>query len=558
MRHSWLIALVIIGFCVACGDDGGTGDTGTSDGGPDSALDGSTDSAVGPDSSTDGAMGCPGLTTRCGSDCVLTTVDPDHCGACGVVCGATEVCFSSGCAATADCPTGLTACDRSCVDTDTDNAHCGACGTACAAGEGCMGGSCVPAVGIGPAPARCVGGGPATVVMDGAGGGACADRTAAVTFTYGLCSCDEIGLPRLSSETEVDAYDSASGPYVSGPGGSVGANGEIRTAEFTVSGDLRAGSGAGVMLNATTIGLQLHSSGNVEAVESVSVGDDAFVGGALSGEIAIAGALHTPACGAVPGSVTSASCVDEAVTVPPPCACAADELIPIDGIVAHYAMAANNDNAAVGLAPDVFATTGGPRRLDLPCGYYYLDQIQGAVTIVAHGRTALFVGGDIDASSAMTFTVDPGATLDVYVAGTLHASAALRIGSPAYPRNMRFYVGGTDSSFTPARSIDLTSDTDLAGLLYAPYGAVVSSSTLEMYGAIFAGRYHNSSSTFIHYDRAAAGLGEACDDEPPPGCTSCRDCGNQACVDGACGACSADGDCCSPLRCVAGTCTGLF
>jgi hypothetical protein len=158
------------------------------------------------------------------------------------------------------------------------------------------------------------------------------------------------------------------------------------------------------------------------------------------------------------------------------------------------------------LEPDVFTTGGGPRRLDLPCGYYYLDAIEGAVTIAAHGRTALFIGGDVDAGSAMAFVVDPGATLDVFIGGTLRATSSLRVGSPAHPRNVRFYVGGVDTSVDPPRSVDLTSDVDLAGLFYAPYGVVSSTSSLEMYGAIFAGDFHNTAATRIHYDAAALGV----------------------------------------------------
>lgn len=551
--------LVLAVFVLACGgDDDGTTDAMVGDAagdtsieaGIDGGLDGASDAVVDAPLS-DAGDGCPGLTTRCGAECVLTEVDPANCGMCGNVCGAGEVCFSSGCAG--DCPAGLTACDAVCVDTDSDNLNCGTCGTACDAGEGCMGGSCVPAVDIGPPPARCEGGGPPIVIVDEDGTDRCADRTAAGTFTYGLCSCDVIGIPRLSSETLIDAYDSVRGPYMPGGlGGGMGANGPIRTAELDVSGDLRSGND-GVRLGPTDVGQQIHSAGDLEATEQMMVGGDGFVDGSLSGEIEIGGVLHTPSCGGVPGSVSFMSCAEEPVVVPPPCACGAADLINVDAIVAHYSMPANNDNETVGLDSSVFASPGGPRRLDLPCGYYHLDAIIGAVTIVAHGRTALFVSGDIDASASMTFSVDPGATLDVFVTGTLHAEASLQIGSPAYPRNVRFYISGTDDSFDPPRSVDLESDTDLNGLFYAPYGAVVSSSTLEMFGAIFAGSYHNNSSTLIHYDRAASELGDDCPDPPPP-CEDCQACGGEACIDGMCGMCRTDGDCCSPLRCIDGEC----
>jgi hypothetical protein len=332
------------------------------------------------------------------------------------------------------------------------------------------------------------------------------------------------------------------------------ANGRIETSELDVSGDVRVAGTGGLGSANTQIGQEVHSADDLRTAETTRVGEDAFVGGELDGTIEITGDLHVPDCGSVPGSVTSASCVAGPVTVPEPCACGADELIPIDDIVAFYAMPANNDNALVSLDSDVFTSGSGPRRLDLPCGYYHLDGIDGAVTIAAHGRTALFVSGDVSAGSAMAFVVDPGATLDVFIAGTLSASASLRVGSPAYPRNVRFYVGGVDTSFDPPRSVDLTSDVDLAGLFYAPNGAVHSTSSLEMYGAVFAGDFHNTASTTIHYDAAAARLGEDCPDVPGEGCDSCRDCGNQACIDGECTSCTDSSQCCAPLRCVDGTC----
>ncbi|MCC6877501.1 MAG: hypothetical protein IT378_24555, partial [Sandaracinaceae bacterium] len=474
---------------------------------------------------------------------------------CGNVCGAAQACVSGGCIDS--CPSGLTECARSCVDTRTDSAHCGVCNMACDPGEGCRSGACVPSIPLGPPPARCEGGGPPIVIhTDGAD--LCADRTAAVSFTYGLCSCDAIGLPRLSSETEIDAFDSRTGPYVAGaPGGGMAANGSASTTRLTVSGQVRVAGADGLDVTLTSIGEDLHVRHDVSGGEAILVGADAYIGGdVMTSNLSITGRLHTPDCAAVPGGVTSASCVSQAVTVPDPCACAASDRVPVGAIVDYYAVASHNDNATVSLDPSVLATAGGggARRLDLPCGYYYLDAIAGAATIAAHGRTALFVGGDVDASAAMDFVVDPGATLDVFVAGTLHTTASLRVGSPAYPHNVRFYIGGADASFDPPRSVYLESDVDLAGLFYAANGAVVSSSTLEMYGAVFAGSFHNSSATRIHYDAASASLGEDCPDVPT-GCTSCRDCGNQACIDGACGACRSNADCCSPLTCVDGTCT---
>lgn len=49
------------------------------------------------------------------------------------------------------------------------------------------------------------------------------------------------------------------------------------------------------------------------------------------------------------------------------------------------------------------------------------------------------------------------------------------------------------------------------------------------------------------------------DDVAPPAasCDSCEDCGNQACVDGACGACTTSLDRGAPLVCVNDACVSL-
>ncbi len=578
---------------MACGSDDGQV---VSDPTPDGAADGTTGSfatdGAANDVTEDGprsdgslnASGCSGTQTKCAGTCVVTSVDPKNCGACGKQCRPGEVCYSSGCAA--DCPGGLTACNGTCVDTSSDNASCGGCGTKCPAGKGCVGGSCVPAVTVGPAPAKCTGGGP-PIVIHGTAVPKCSGELAQVSFTHGLCSCGDIGVPALSSDSYVDAFDSKKGPYEpNGKGGSVGANGALKTTSFfSVSGDLRTVARLEVG-SEMKIGQELHDGANLVLKGKLTVADDARVAGTItgSGEATIGGKLYTPACGSLPGDVTVAGgCVSQTPTVNDPCACKAADRVPVPSIVTHYSTLANNDNALIGLSAAVFDASGAPARLDLPCGYYYLNQItsSGALTIAVHGPTALIVGGSIDVASAITFTLDPGATLDVFVGGTVAATALLRVGSMAYPAGSRFYVGGVCKAASSACKLDadccslqcnggscaggggadpfsvnLTSNSALNGLFYSANASFRTSSDLEMFGAVFAGRYHSTSNTKIHYDGAATSLADEC---PPSGgggggCGSCRDCNNQACIDGACGSCTDSSQCCSPLRCVAGSC----
>jgi hypothetical protein len=57
------------------------------------------------------------------------------------------------------------------------------------------------------------------------------------------------------------------------------------------------------------------------------------------------------------------------------------------------------------------SSDGGVRcalRLDLPCGNFYFTSIQSslALTIHVHGRAALYVAGDGQASSPLAFVLD--------------------------------------------------------------------------------------------------------------------------------------------------------
>lgn len=170
-----------------------------------------------------------------------------------------------------------------------------------------------------------------------------------------------------------------------------------------------------------------------------------------------------------------------------------------------------------------------------------------STTIVAHGRTALFIDGDVKLSGSLSIAVDPTGTLDVLIAGTLDDSQQTNIGSPNYPALSRFYIGSP-------QGFGISQSARLGAFFYAPYGLVSSSAPLTVYGGIFAGDFQNSQDTDIHYDRAILDVGGDCGGG---GCTSCYDCGNQACINGVCGSCTDSSQCCAPLVCDNGTCVDV-
>jgi hypothetical protein len=90
---------------------------------------------------------CSGTSTVCNGACSDLMVDRENCGACGMTCGASQVCTAGKCANA--CGAGTSLCgDGKCHDLSNDNANCGACSAAgltnkaCATGTVCSMGQC--------------------------------------------------------------------------------------------------------------------------------------------------------------------------------------------------------------------------------------------------------------------------------------------------------------------------------------------------------------------------------------------------------------------------------
>jgi hypothetical protein len=544
---------------VGGGDDLSTGGGGTGGGGGGGGVGGTGLTGSGTPCSSNsmcpggqvclslGQCACPPYQAYCNGMCIPVANDGQNCGACGVMCTGTSACYGGKCNA-AGCPAGLMNCSNACVDTTTDNNHCGGCTGPTAKCDptnpttptGCVGGHCVPIAGSTTgAPGMCTNGGP-PINVGGGGPATCAGVIASNTFTFALCSCSNIN---SSGSIRTDGFDSLQGPYPSPPppwpaglGAGVGANGSV-TDQSTLD-----------------VGGPMVCSGNASG--PVDVKQDLYVGGNCSGPTCGGNAFINT--GTVNFSGPGPHMTKTGVTVPPPCVYCPTTANPKPIDVAGFVMAhvSSNDNAAIGLSDTLFGAGTGPSRLDLPCGSYYLKGVSRAgATIVAHGHVALYVDAPGITGENLIFTLDPTATLDIFVNGPV-TSQAIIVGSINYPALTRLYIAGSWS---------VSSSATMYANVY-DVSSVTFSSGATIYGALYASSAGSDADLTIHYDREVVQQGLTCPPAPNPdgggggGCSTCKDCNNQACVGGTpsgggtCGACTTSADCCAPLTCTNGQC----
>jgi hypothetical protein len=148
----------------------------------------------------------------------------------------------------------------------------------------------------------------------------------------------------------------------------------------------------------------------------------------------------------------------------------------------------------------------------------------------------------------------PEGELDVFVSGNLTITigvglTALALGAPERPGALRFYVGGDQVTIR----IGLLS---FAGQIYAPNAVVVVAASLGMFGSIVGRDIVAVGPQQLHYDRSITETEPMC--TTTDRCDRCDDCAaGSACVDGSCGPCKRDSDCCEPWVCEQGKCQAL-
>jgi hypothetical protein len=379
--------------------------------------------------------------------------------------------------------------------------------------------------------ASCSDAGPPTTGLDG--GASCGATLAASTFQYAICSCGSL---QSTGVLTTDGYDSTKG----GPTGALGANVGFNASAAWSSGPSLGGS--------------LFSPGGISAPKGGLLRGDLHLGGAVQGggqTLTVDGNAFVEAT--LPSSVKVLGTTSHVSSVASPCNC--NSSLPISSLVSAH-NSPNNEDSAIGLSASA-AGGGNPAQIDLPCGDFYLTVISPSkpLTIAAHGHTELYIGGAVSASSALTFSIDPGASLDLFVAGGFSATSTLNLGTDSSPASCRMYVAGSQ--------FQVPSSASIACNIYAPSASIALPSTTA-YGAIYANGVTASGSATLHYDTSiengtcATCTPASCDDGNPCTVDSCNSngtCSHTNATNGT--SCPAGANKCDQsYTCQSGACTG--
>lgn len=415
--------------------------------------------------------------------------------------------------------------------------------------------------GDGGQSAYCMGNGPPILVGDtGGSGGRCSGDVAASAFRFGLCTCQGLS---SGAPITVDSFDSTRpGVMTLGTGGSMGCDADVNVSNMLSVGGNLIVSGSVTVSSPLAVGVDAQVGATLSGDQSITIGRNAQVGSDVkcnNGTLTIPGTLTYPTGKTLTAKNTAiGSIVRAPVTVAPPCDCGAGNTYDIASYVEQRRN--SNDNQAIGLDPALLTNFTGDQTLNLTCGRFFLNRIGGSgkVNLNVSGRTALFVGGDVNLTDAFSVTLTAGGELDLFINGGLTSSAPLNFGNKDAPARVRLYMGGS-------RNINLSAGSVLGGNVYAPDSSLVTSGSLDVYGSVFVRSFNPSAAVKIHHDIAILNASQSCNTPtsggggtpppPPPTCSRCQDCGGQACKAGQCGgACTGQEDCCSPLSCRAGKC----
>lgn len=404
----------------------------------------------------------------------------------------------------------------------------------------------------------------------------CTGTVARQRFKNALCVCENADIKGYLATGSFSASQDAPGTFTKS-GGSVGVNGRfgglISAGDTEVGGSLRLYGGATFGGYVDVYG-DYEANGNVDIAGYLKVARDAKLrqGLLLLGHANIGRDVYTrPGTWDPPlWSFIGGERIVQEFALDKPCACEPEDLLDVDAIVRDGKQRNDNQNPAVDLDPAALTRLDFARRLELPCGRFYVDEISGVgdLHLVINGRTALFVGGDVSTIGHFDIELGPQGELDLFIAGDLMQVGYGQFGDVNRPSGVRVYVGGDGDLFFRGYQ-------PVGANIYAPRSHLHSDGFIDAKGSLFVRSLYDNGYLKVNYDRDVLDLGDddACNppkpppppvepppvepppvDPPPPNPPECAGtcnemCGQRSCVDGVCQGCSVDSDCCAPLVC---------
>jgi len=383
----------------------------------------------------------------------------------------------------------------------------------------------------------------------------CTGQLAAHTFTHALCTCEDM---TISGLLVTESFDSTADAGARGGGAAVGIGGTCpRGLYANIGGSLTIAGDRSFVAAGFVVAGDFKIAGAATLLTQLMVHRDAWLGGRVT-TFALAARVErnvyaAPGAGFT-GSVTVAGTTTTTpVVVEEPCGCGPEELLDIGGMVSVGAMRHENAKIEGGVDPTRLNDVAPPGiTVRLPCGRFFFGRIggAGAITLRVTGRTAVFVEGNVQATDTFQLQLDPGAELDLFIRGNLVLTGAAQLGDNERPGALRVYVGGTaDIALPSGRGISMN--------LYAP-NANVTISAGELFGSVLAKNLTGLTAVRARYDRSVLTPSGQCAATAPEVCDKCQTCNDGlACIDGGCGKCLTDADCCAPFVCDQGTCQQL-
>jgi hypothetical protein len=400
----------------------------------------------------------------------------------------------------------------------------------------------------------CSGTGP-VVKLPGSGGSynICTSQIASTLFDNALCTCDDA---HIAGYLQTTAFNSLGGSAPTGAAVGINNAYSISAGYTNVGGSLSvAGPSSVAFIGYIETDGDLRLAGVATIPGYTKVNRNAWLGGNFTdlGPTDVVGDLHHQGTVAAIPLTVGGTNTQAPVTVTPPCACGAQNILPVASIVAQAV--SSNDDSAAGITPSTWTNVLVDEKVTLPCGRYYLDSIRigGSLEITVTGRVALFIGADITVIGNLQILLGPSAQIDIFITNDLNLVGLAVFGDKTHPADTRIYVGGSGN-------VNLVGAGEFVGNVYAPLSEVTAPGYLDVYGSIFAKDFQIPGYADFNYDSAITQVGSNCPPVQIPGeCSQCGSCTNgMACVGGTCGACTKDSDCCGQLACTSGQCQPLY